>query len=92
MGIHGTDVAFSVNWRIYLNGKVFTTGKPQELAKELQYPIARGLPELVLAHELAHLNSKIPVSQQERQDSRFNEEGRRIFLDWIKSKKLASPK
>ena len=54
---HDTNVAFSVGNRVYINDSIFDPNNQKKIAQIMGVQPNSYIPELVISHELAHLNT-----------------------------------
>jgi len=87
MGASDTHDGFTAAGRTYLNGSIFQLDRAAELAKTLDTPANNYLPELTVAHELAHLNdTEHSPKWQEQNDIQYSDRGQKILADWQKNR------
>lgn len=80
-----TRTAFTVGNRIYLNGAtLFPSSDTASIAKDLGVGNYDHLAEYALSHELAHMNDSRPRAWQEQHDQIFNQQGHKIYSDWLR--------
>jgi len=83
MGAKDTNYGFTSANRVYVNGKIFDLDQSAPLAKALYTQPSKHLPELTVAHELAHMNDTgHDDSWQEKHDPMYSDRGQQILKDW----------
>lgn len=83
MGAKDTNYGFTSANRVYVNGKIFDLDQSAPLAKALYTQPNKYLPELTIAHELAHMNdTEHDDSWQEKHDPMYSDRGQKILKDW----------
>jgi len=86
MGAKDTNYGFTSANRVYVNGKIFDLDQSTSVAKELYTQPSNHLPELTVAHELAHLNdTEHNADWQEKHDYQYSNRGQKIIEDWKKN-------
>lgn len=83
MGAKDTNYGFTSANRVYVNGKIFDLDQSAPLAKALYTQPSKHLPELTVAHELAHMNDAAhDAAWQEKNDAQYSDKGQKILTDW----------
>jgi len=86
MGAKDTNYGFTSANRVYVNGKIFDLDQSAPLAKALYTQPSKHLPELTVAHELAHMNDTTHNDDwQEKHDYLYSNKGQDIIADWQKN-------
>jgi len=86
MGAKDTNYGFTSANRVYVNGKIFDLDQSAPLAKALYTQPSKHLPELTVAHELAHMNdTEHNADWQEKHDYQYSDRGQKIIEDWKKN-------
>ena len=86
-----TNVGFTVAGRTYLNGSIFSPSSYSTIAHTLHTLPSSDIPELVLSHELAHMNdTKHSPQWQENHDINYSQDGQKIYEGWVANNKAIS--